>query len=176
MPWWARSPTGRSARSADLRRSGLTRTIPPVTPKRLELIRTYWEASERGDWQTAGGCIGPGYRWIDHATGVDARSAEELQQALADASCWSNGRIEVEEAFDTRDGAIIVRAVHSGNVTGSWRSMEATGQHITYQACTIFKFNEDDQIVHEEAYYDMATVVRQLGYDMSASPNTTGRP
>jgi len=41
--------------------------------------------------------------------------------------------------------------------------MEATGQHIAYPACTIFKFDSNDRIVFEETYYDMLSVTRQLG-------------
>jgi predicted ester cyclase len=42
--------------------------------------------------------------------------------------------------------------------------MEATGQHVAFPACTVFKFDADDRIVHEEQYSDMASIMRQLGY------------
>ena len=126
------------------------------------MVRTYWRASERGDWQAAGNCIGPGYRWIDHATGVDAQSPEELQEALADAKAWSNTRFQIEHAFEARDGELIVQASQSCNITGLWRSMETTGQHVSFPICTIFKFDSNDRIVHEETYYDMLSITRQL--------------
>jgi len=173
----ARTPPGqldacraRGERAADPRGcpgtgrlSGLAPTIPLVTSNRLEVIRTYWEASERGDWQAAGNCIGPGYRWIDHATGVDAQSPEELQEALADAKPWSNTRFQIEHAFETLDGALIIQAIQSCNITGLWRSMETTGQHVSFPICTIFKFDSNDRIVLEETYYDMLSITRQLG-------------
>jgi hypothetical protein len=49
-----------------------------VSGKNLDMIRRYFKASGELDWETAGRCIGPGYVWIDHATGVIARSGAEL--------------------------------------------------------------------------------------------------
>ena len=42
--------------------------------------------------------------------------------------------------------------------------MEASGQTVSFPLCTIFKFNADNKIVCEEAYYDMLSISRQLGY------------
>jgi predicted ester cyclase len=130
----------------------------------IDTIREYWRASDEADWDAAGRCIGDGYVWIDHATGVVARTPEELQGALADAQAWSNTRFTIENAFQTDDGTVIVQAVQSCNITGSWRSMEAQGQHVSFPLCSIFKFDSEDRIIHEESYYDMLSVRRQLGY------------
>jgi hypothetical protein len=42
--------------------------------------------------------------------------------------------------------------------------MEADGRNVTFQFCGLFRFDGDGRIVHEEQYYDMASVARQLGY------------
>ena len=132
-----------------------------MSDSRLSTVRAYWEASERGDWPAAGRCIGPGYTWIDRATGVEARTPEDLIAAREDASAWSGTQIVINEAFET-DAALIVRATHSADVNGLWRGIEAAGQHITYEACTIFKFDAEDRIVFEEKYYDMSAISQQL--------------
>jgi predicted ester cyclase len=132
--------------------------------KNLETVRRYYKAGEASDWSAAGRCIGRGYVWIDHATGVVARSADELQAALADDEPWANMRLDIEEAFEAEGGTLIVRAIRSGTLRGAWRSMDATGQEVTYPYCAIFRFCADGLIVHEEAYYDMSSVRRQLGY------------
>ncbi len=82
---------------------------------------------------------------------------------MADDLPWSDLRFEITNAFDTND-ALLVQAVRSGRITGTWRSIETTGQHVTFEFLDIFKFNSDDQIVWEEAYYDMSDIMRQLGY------------
>jgi ketosteroid isomerase-like protein len=43
--------------------------------------------------------------------------------------------------------------------------MEASGQRITFPFCAVMRFDDDGRIVHEEQYYDMLAVRRQLGYD-----------
>jgi hypothetical protein len=57
----------------------MSRTLRAVASKNVEMIRAYYAASSDMDWQAAGRCVGPGYVWIDHATGVEARSPEDLQ-------------------------------------------------------------------------------------------------
>jgi predicted ester cyclase len=130
----------------------------------LDTIREYWRASDEADWDAAGRCVGAGYVWIDHATGVVARTPEELQDALTDAQAWSNTRFQIEDAFETGDGTVIVQAVQSCNIAGSWRSMEAQGQQVSLPLCSIFKFDGEGRIIHQETYYDMLSVRRQLGY------------
>ena len=103
---------------------------------RIDRVRAYYEASSRADWQAAGACTGPGYQWIDHATGVVAKSAEQLQEATADEAPWSGVSFEIESAFET-DDAVIVQAVRRGTITGSWRSMESPGRSVSSPLCTI---------------------------------------
>ena len=75
---------------------------------------------------------------------------------------------EIESAFET-DDAVIVQAVRRGTITGSWRSMESPGRSVSFPLCTICKFNADNKIVYEEAYYDMQAISRQLGYHPAAA-------
>ncbi len=128
------------------------------------MIRAYFEASGEIDWEAAGRCIGPGYVWIDHATGVVARSPAELQQAMEDASSYSSARYEIERAFETNDGAIIIQGIQTCTIAGAWCSMEATGKQVSFPFCSIFRFDDNGLIVHEEQYYDMDGVRRRLGY------------
>jgi predicted ester cyclase len=139
-----------------------------MTTRRLETIRAMWDACCKGNWAAAGTYVGPNYVWIDHATGVVARTPEEHNEALADELPWSNLQFEITNAFHSDDGSVIVQAVRTGNLTGNWRSIETTGQAVSFEFIDIFKFNEDDQIVHEEAYYDMAAVMRQLGHHLAS--------
>src|SRR5579863_8732567 len=114
--------------------------------RRLERIEEYWRASERGDWSAAGACIGPRYVWIDHGRGVVARTPSELREALADDMAWSNLRFEISNVFNAEDGAVIVQGVRSGSITGSWRSLDTTGQHVSWEFLDIFKFDAEGLI------------------------------
>ncbi len=109
-----------------------------MSGKRLATVRAFWDACSRGDWTGAGSYVGEGYVWVDHATGVVAKTPKEHQEALADDLPWSDLRFEITNAFDTHD-ALIVQAVRSGRLTGTWRSMETTGQHVSFEFLDIFK-------------------------------------
>ena len=137
-----------------------------MSAERLEKIRALWDACSRADSAAMGRDVSPAYVWIDHATGVVARTAEELEESVADEQPWSDLRFEISNSFHADDGSVIVQAVRSGTLTGLWRSMETTGQKVAFDFIDIFKFDDDDKIILEEAYYDMASVRRQLGYDV----------
>ena len=137
-----------------------------MSAERLEKIRALWDACSRADSAAMGRDVSPAYVWIDHATGVVARTAEELEEAVADEQPWSDLRFEISNTFHADDRSVVVQAVRSGTLTGLWRSMETTGQKVAFEFIDIFKFDDDDEIILEEAYYDMASVRRQLGYDL----------
>jgi len=140
-----------------------------TTSTRLETVRGYWSAGEDGDWDGAARFIGPGYYSIDRATGVESRTVEELLEAQADEEAWSDTRFEIGDVYDTSGDAMIVEAIKSGTINGPWRSMSAEGQRVTFPICTIFRFDADDLIVGEEAYDDMASIQRQLGYEATSA-------
>jgi len=135
-----------------------------MTSRNLDTIKAYYKAGEIGDWAAAGRCVARGYVWIDHGTGVVARSPDELKAALEDDDVWSTRKFDIEHVFQVEDGTTIVQGVRSGNLNGSWRSMDTTGQRVSFPFCAIFRFDADGLIVHEEAYYDMLSVRQQLGY------------
>lgn len=126
------------------------------------MVRAYWDASARSDYDAAGRCTGPGYVWIDHTKGVTARTAEELLAAAAEDSAWSDRTFEITNVLETTDGALVVQATISGTLRGMWRSVVASGQRTTSATCTIFRFDDDDHIVSEEHYSDALTIMEQL--------------
>ena len=137
-----------------------------MTSAHLDTVRAYYKALDAQDWAVTDRCVGPSYVWIDHGMGVVARTPAEIQAALADEEPWkASSSLNIEHAFETTDGALIVQGVRSGTITGTWRGMEASGQRITFPFCAVIRFDDDGRIVHEEQYYDMLAVRRQLGYD-----------
>ena len=130
---------------------------------KLETVRTYWDASARGDYETAGNCVAlPGYVSIDHQRGVVAETMEQLQQAAAEDAAWSQREFDITNVLETTDGALVVQATISGNLDGEWCSLRGTGQRVTFDACVIFRFNDDGKIVLEDHYGDALKVAQQL--------------
>jgi steroid delta-isomerase-like uncharacterized protein len=136
-----------------------------MTSARLATVRSYLKANEDRDWDAVRGFLSPDYVYIDHGTNVTARTNEDFAEALADTIALSATTYEIERSHETKGGTVVVQAVQSCNVSGGpWRSMEATGQRISFPICMVLSFDGDGGIHQEEAYYDMQTVRRQLGY------------
>jgi hypothetical protein len=60
------------------------------------------------------------------------------------------------------DDAVIVEFDLLGTHLGSYRGLPATGRAFTCRTLAIFEF-EGEGIVCERAYFDSATILRQLG-------------
>jgi ketosteroid isomerase-like protein len=128
----------------------------------LDTVRAYWDASARGDYETAGRCIGDGYVWVDHTREVVARATEELQRALQEDSAWSDRTFDITNAVETTDGTLVVQATISGTLTGTWHSIVARGQRVSSATCSIFRFDAQHRIVWEEHYSDALTIMKKL--------------
>jgi steroid delta-isomerase-like uncharacterized protein len=76
-------------------------------------------------------------------------------------------------ALHHSDGAVLVEAMLYGTHGGSFRGLPATGRKFEMQFCAIFVFDED-RLVCERVYFDVGTILRQLG--IAHDPMTlTGR-
>lgn len=134
-----------------------------MPPSKIDSVRTYWDASARGDYEAAGRCIGDGYVWIDHTKEVVARTPAQLSQAMEEDSAWSDRHFEIEQVLETVDGALVVQSRMSGVLSGPWRSVDGGGRRVSHSVCTIFRFDDECRIVYEEAYSDALTLMAQLG-------------
>jgi ketosteroid isomerase-like protein len=127
-----------------------------------ETVRRYWDASARFDYEGAGKCVAPGYVWIDHTTGVVARTADELLAAAAEDAAWSDRTFEITNMLETTGGALVVQARISGTLVGTWRSHKGRGERVSSDSCTIFRFDDEGRISSEEHYSDALTLLEQL--------------
>ena len=65
-------------------------------------------------------------------------------------------------AMHHSDDAVLVEAMLYGTHGGNFRGLPATGRKFEMQFCAIFVF-EEDRLVCERVYFDVGTVLRQLG-------------
>jgi steroid delta-isomerase-like uncharacterized protein len=67
------------------------------------------------------------------------------------------------------DDAIVVEGSFRGSHEGTWRGLPATGRRVDFPMIIVFPF-EVDQMMGERIYFDLSTVLRQLG--VARDPNT----
>jgi steroid delta-isomerase-like uncharacterized protein len=65
-------------------------------------------------------------------------------------------------AMHHTDAGVIVEAEFTGTHLGAWRGLPATGRAVSYRMCNVFVF-EGEQLVAERLYFDMTSILRQLG-------------
>jgi ketosteroid isomerase-like protein len=131
-----------------------------MTMSSIEMVRAYWAASDRADWDAAARLVAAGFTWIDHTYGDAPMDGEA---AFAEARAWSQQTFAIDEWYEATDGTLVVLATVTKTLTGEWRGVEPKGQRVTSKICDIFRFDDEGLIVHEEMFEDALAVMRQLG-------------
>ena len=85
-----------------------------------------------------------------------ARYFEETRAAFPDQR---NELVKMHHAEDS----VIVEFDLKGTHKGPLRGIEATGKEFTCRTLAIFEFDDADGIVCERVYFDVATIMGQLG-------------
>lgn len=136
--------------------------------------------------------IDPGLRRRRETTVLEHMTAENAYEFERCIEAFSHPRYEIVatgEVFDGHDGvhglliqnraafpdfhfhpelihhaerAVIVEGRFTGTHKGDWRGLPATGRTIDFPLIIVFGF-EDDRMMFERTYFDLATVLRQLG-------------
>ena len=68
----------------------------------------------------------------------------------------------VPQATHYADDAVFVEGRFTGTHDGNWRGLPATGRKIDFPLIIAFLF-EEDRMVCERTYFDLGTLLRQLG-------------
>lgn len=74
-------------------------------------------------------------------------------------------------AIHHADEAVLVEGRFRGTHAGPWRGLPATGRRIDFPLIIVFAF-EGDRMVCERTYFDLGTLLRQLG--VARDPNSLG--
>jgi steroid delta-isomerase-like uncharacterized protein len=132
-----------------------------IRDKREEIVIEHMESENRHQFDLALETFEhPRYELIatgETYDGVDEVSAyyDETRTAFPDQR---NELISLHHA----DDAVIVEAMLYGTHRGPFRNLPPTGREFEMRFCAIFLF-EGEQLVCERVYFDIATILRQLG-------------
>lgn len=78
------------------------------------------------------------------------------------AGGFSDVHVEVTRRHVT-DDAVIVEARLSGEHTGTFQGIPATGRRFEAPLCAVFPFDEEGTLTGERVYLDGASLLKQLG-------------
>jgi predicted ester cyclase len=99
-----------------------------------------------------------GYTFGDH----DRIRAVHEDLGFSERGGFSDLRIEERRRYVT-DDAIIMEQTLSGQHTGTWQGVAATGRSFKVAVCTVYTFDEEGKLAGENAYFDGAFLLKQLG-------------
>jgi steroid delta-isomerase-like uncharacterized protein len=129
--------------------------------RREAVVREHMESENRHEFDVTMATFGhPRYEIVP--TGDVYDGEEEVARYFAETrAAFPDQRNELVAMHHAED-AVIVELDVLGTHLGNFRGLPATGRAFTCRAVAIFVF-EGEGIVCERAYFDSATILRQLG-------------
>jgi steroid delta-isomerase-like uncharacterized protein len=131
-----------------------------------DVVIRYYAAYNRRALDDAAALVADDVQWINIPLGVVHRGRDEFRGFLQNyAKAFPDSQVEVTRTFACGDQVAVEFTVHgtqSGPLEGAAATIPATGRSIDVQLCEIIEVR-DGSIVSGRSYWDLATMMRQLG-------------
>jgi steroid delta-isomerase-like uncharacterized protein len=130
------------------------------------LVRSVYDAYNGRDFDRAAAAVADTYEWLMTPTGQVFHGPDGMRQYLAG---WADGfpdsKVEVTNVI-VGDGQAVVeftgRGVHSGTLVTPMGDIPATGKQAELHFCDVYEI-ADGKLRRGRSYFDLATLMRQLG-------------
>jgi steroid delta-isomerase-like uncharacterized protein len=130
------------------------------------IARTVYEAFNDRDFERGLAVIAEDAEWVNMPTDDRFRGPEGFRRDLEQwANAFPDGRIEITNVRTSDDWAVVEftgRGTNTGPLATPAGEMPATGRSVELQFCDVMEIR-DGKIVRGRSYFDMATMMRQLG-------------
>lgn len=138
----------------------------------IDKYRSTHQAFNRRDWTALIENFAVDAEYTDQARGVTFKSPQELVDYLRTTwvAAFSDAAITEIGYIDAGDHAI-AQFTADGNNDGAFGPMPRTGRWVSTPFCEIVRFNTAGQIISGSLYYDLVTILVQLGH-MEVPPAT----
>jgi steroid delta-isomerase-like uncharacterized protein len=135
-----------------------------MASKNAEGVRAQLDAFNKGDLDKAAALYADDARIIDHAQGVTGKGPDEARAVLAEwKRAFSDAKVtdlHITEAGDT----VIAQFTGGGTNDGPFGPFQATDRRMSVPFCNVLRFDDKGRIVSDELYYDLLSVLVQLGH------------
>ena len=133
--------------------------------QRVSLLEEHLRAENAHDMDGIMATFGQGARLVLNGyTFGDHDRIRSLHEDLGFGERGGFSDLKVEERRRyVADDAIIMEQTLSGRHTGTWQGVEATGRTFKVAVCTVYSFDEEGKLASENAYFDAAYLLKQLG-------------
>ena len=135
--------------------------------------REWFEAWNERDFDRGAALVTADADLVEVPTGETFRGPEgSREEAKKWAEALPDGRVEVRQAIGAANAAVLecrIRGTNTGPFATPTGDVPATGREVDFEFCTILQI-EAGKITGVRHYYDVATIMRQLGL----MPETAG--
>lgn len=132
----------------------------------VALVRSLFDAFDAGDLDRAVGAVADDFELVDVAAGQTFRGPEGCRRWLATfRAALPDARTDIVNIFSEGDRVAcehVGRGTHSGPLVTSGGEIPATGRKVELRIAELYQVREG-KITQLHAYYDSATMMRQLG-------------
>jgi steroid delta-isomerase-like uncharacterized protein len=138
----------------------------------VDKYRSAHQAFNRRDWTALIQNLAADANYTDQARGVTLKDPQELVDYLR--ANWVAGFSDAaitEVSYIDAGNHVIAQFTAAGTNDGAFGPMPRTGRRISTQFCEIMRFNAAGQIISGSLYYDLVTILVQLGH-MEVPPTT----
>jgi ketosteroid isomerase-like protein len=138
----------------------------------VDKYRSAHQAFNRRDWTALIQNFTVDAEYTDKARGVTLKTPQELVDYLRTnwVAAFSDAAI-VETGYIDAGNYVIAQFTAAGTNDGAFGPMPRTGRRVSTQFCEIMRFNAAGQIISGSLYYDLVTILVQLGH-MEVPPAT----
>ncbi len=138
----------------------------------VDTHRAAHEAYNRRDWTALAQSFASDAEYTDHPRGVVLKGPQELVDYLKASwvTSFSDAAVTEVEYIDAGDH-VVAHFTGTGINDGAFGPMPRTIRGISAPFCEIMQFTEAGQIISGSLYYDLATILVQLGH-MEVPPAT----
>jgi steroid delta-isomerase-like uncharacterized protein len=131
-----------------------------------DIARSMYDAFNRKDFDHIESICSDRLEWNDLASGQVFRGQNGCRQYNEDWSkAFPDGRIEVKNVVAAGDHVVVEfigRGTQTGPMPKSFGRIQPTNRKLELSFCDVLRFR-DGKIVSGNSYYDMASMLRQLG-------------
>jgi steroid delta-isomerase-like uncharacterized protein len=134
-----------------------------MASKNVRTVLDQYEAFNARDLNKAVGAALDSVPWEDHGRGLTTKTREDLKGSLQSwIDGFSDGKITEPKAIDAGD-TVIVEFIARGTNDGPMGPAPATGKRVSLPMLDIFHFDKDGKITSGASYYDMFSLLVQMG-------------
>ena len=136
-----------------------------MASKNVQTVLSIYECFNKRDLEGAVAAVSDDLKFESHGLGETYKSRSELRDSFqAWVGGFSNGKITEPKVIDAGD-TVIAQFVGEGTNDGPMGPFQkATGRSVSVPFVDIWQFDAQGRIIGGETYFDMLTMLIQLGH------------